>query len=478
MDQIAAQLPARLARGGRALQEFGISLDSDAVKAKAAEIAMADGREEVSRFDLVAAGAALTTAQLGDSIGRNVAEGSKSGVIQLRSFKTAISETIEGLGAPLIGPILDMVRSVGPPLGQLAVTIGTALQAVVPIFSRIVQIIGPFITANLGGLNILLTATAKAIQLIDNFLDPIFDKIGKFAGFIGGAIGKVLDYVGAIDTETPKAQAATQATDQWATSTDRAGQQADETKAQVGGLQDKIKEHADAIIATMPSVAAAFEKATADSKVSLKELQDALAEQIKAEQQFFSNLNYIAATGSLTLVEELSKMGPARGAAAAKAIADSTPAQVQALERQIDDLKALEARGGTEIGTQLAAGVDAGVREGLKKVEAAFADLKKVASNIFQARSPSRWAIGLGSDIAAGLAAGIEQTTPRVEAALTGITGVGVPTPSGPVGRSVTVAQGAVQITIAAPITPGAVGEVEAAVDRALGRLVQEIGRH
>lgn len=132
-DQIMGSLTGALARGGRATLNFGLSLNASEIAAKAHSIAMADGRDTVTSFDKIAAGAAITTEKLGSSLGDAVTKGSNEAALALPKLKEQLKQTLETAGGPLIGPITQAFADVGPVLSGLATTIGHLLQAFTPV---------------------------------------------------------------------------------------------------------------------------------------------------------------------------------------------------------------------------------------------------------------------------------------------------------------------------------------------------------
>lgn len=423
MDQIAGSLTNALARGGRATRQFGIDLDSADVKARAATIALADGRSEISQFDLVAAGAALSTAQLGDSIGENVERGSKQVGTSMRSLRTAISETIEELGGPLIDPVVGLFRAAAPAIGGLARVIGVALQALTPVLGGVAtafEILSPVIGAVATALEFLAPALKIIVPILIAMTGPIGLVIAGFT-LINSIFGKTKDEAKGVDAAAGDLDATlggmTESLGPTVEGVDRLATSVEGMGKAIVPVPELVRSLAETVEINVPGIGAAFEKASEDSQVSLMELQVALQDQIVAERQFFANLSYIIAAGGSAIAEELAAQGPERGAAAAKAIAGSTPIQVAALNAQAEELKTLEFERGREISTRLAEGFAVGIQKALGSIKASVNQLKSVVDTAFQIRSPSRWARGRGQLIAQGLALGIEAALPRVASA-------------------------------------------------------------
>lgn len=203
-DQIMGSLTGALARGGRATLNFGLSLNASEIAAKAHSIAMADGRDTVTSFDKIAAGAAITTEKLGSSLGDAVTKGSNEAALALPKLKEQLKQTLETAGAPLIGPITQAFADLGPVLSGLATTIGHLLAAATPLLgvlglaAKALSVLTDIINA------IPLPILTTAVEAFTAAL--VIDKIAGFAAglFTLGAnatadVGAVGLLTGAVD---------------------------------------------------------------------------------------------------------------------------------------------------------------------------------------------------------------------------------------------------------------------------------------
>jgi hypothetical protein len=139
---VAENLTRALASGrDRALVPYGIALDRTAVAADASRRALAAGRSEVGLWDRIAAGAAVTTEQLGDSLAVDVASGAELSEVRLRSLRTQLGETLEALGAPLVSPLLDIVESAVPAAEALARILTQLSEAALPLLPPILDVV-------------------------------------------------------------------------------------------------------------------------------------------------------------------------------------------------------------------------------------------------------------------------------------------------------------------------------------------------
>lgn len=132
---ISDGLTAALARGGRALTQYGLALTTSEIQARALRDTGKSTAAELTTFDKAAAGAAITVERLGPALGKGVSEGADSAALALPQLKERLREVVDAVGAPLIGPITQTFTNIEPLLASLATTIGRLLQALTPIVS-------------------------------------------------------------------------------------------------------------------------------------------------------------------------------------------------------------------------------------------------------------------------------------------------------------------------------------------------------
>lgn len=274
-DEIMNSLTGALARGGRATLGFGISLTSTEIAAKAQSIAIADGRDQVTQYDKVAAGAAITTERLGGSLGDAVTKGADSAALALPKLKEQLKQTLETAGTPLIGPITQAFADLGPVLSGLATTIGHLLQAFTPVLgvlgavaaalSVLTDIINaipiPILTtaveaftaalvlnkvsafaAGLFTLGANATADVGAIGLLTGAVDGLVASLGPVGVAVAaiGAIAIVSNVAMASNTDNASKMAL--ATAGLKSNTDVAKESAAQLQQQLDGVNAKIKE--------------------------------------------------------------------------------------------------------------------------------------------------------------------------------------------------------------------------------------------
>lgn len=178
-DTIMNSLTGSLARGGRSAASLGLSLSATEIAAKAHSIAIADGRDTVTQFDKIAAGAAITTANLGQSLGTAVAQGSNQAALALPRLTETLKETVAAVGAPLIGPITQLFTNLAPPLEGLATTIGHLLQAASPLIGVLGLVLNA-LSALIGVVNAIpMPVLTLAVEAFTAAL--VVEKIATFA---------------------------------------------------------------------------------------------------------------------------------------------------------------------------------------------------------------------------------------------------------------------------------------------------------
>lgn len=175
---VAETMSLRLARGGRFAAQFGIALNAADIEARAREMFHLSG--EVGVYERVAAAADLATQKYGASLKRDIEEGSKNPILQLRSLKTEVSEFGESVGRPLVVPIIDAFRTAIPTIETFAAAIGKLAAAGLPLVVAALEVITPAvqvfadvldaiptpvltITAVVGALYLAVTSLAVAL---------------------------------------------------------------------------------------------------------------------------------------------------------------------------------------------------------------------------------------------------------------------------------------------------------------------------
>lgn len=140
---IADRLTQALARGGRSLANFGISLSATQINQEALNETGKKSSAELTNYEKSAAAAKLATDQLGSSFQANFAAGANNPVIQIGQIKAQFVALFEELGKPLVAPVIDLLRDLVP-LGEgVGRSLGSIAQAIVPIADVIANVLGP-----------------------------------------------------------------------------------------------------------------------------------------------------------------------------------------------------------------------------------------------------------------------------------------------------------------------------------------------
>lgn len=175
VQDVLASLPNALARGGRSAAQFGIDITAADVALEAAKRGLGDV-SELSTYERAALSADIVTKRLGTSLGSDITSGSQQAVFQFRSIRQEISETIEGVGAPLVEPVLHLLQSVAPIAEGLAKVIGSVGEAVVGVLGPILEEVGPELGKEFADIGETVQTIAPALEdvavLVADVLPP------------------------------------------------------------------------------------------------------------------------------------------------------------------------------------------------------------------------------------------------------------------------------------------------------------------
>ena len=231
-------LSGGLARGGRFLARYGLSLTAAEINARALNDTGKQTAAELSQVEKQAAGAAIATERLGSTLGDDVAAGADNAQIQLRSVQERLGEITETIGAPLVEPVIsgfDSLTSAAedltPAMAELAaadvdvavslIDVATGSDDASVSLGSLGSVVGDA-TATLNGIDSVLEAIAdRAPILSDALADLVRQGLGpldsalrafEITGGIGDAItgGRVAsDQIGFITEAIVRAQAET-----------------------------------------------------------------------------------------------------------------------------------------------------------------------------------------------------------------------------------------------------------------------------
>lgn len=470
-EELVGSLTGALGRGGRAAQGFGLNLSAQEVQARAAQIANADLRTEVTQFDRVAAGAAITVERLGPRIKTGIEEGSKNAAVQARSLKERVGELAEELGQPFVEPAKQAIGGLTSVLGLLTTEIGdTEFTAVNAITS-----IPAVASVALQGVSALITDNEGALR-------KTIENQAKLPGFLGESSRATLELKASTEAKNIAALEGVAADEATRAALAELGLSFDALRGKEVNFQALTTaqtEMATAFTQSIPTVSASLGQFAADTEINIKKVIADLTEQNNAFANFMPNLKAIIDKGGADLALSIQAMGPQQGAAFAQAVATATPTQIAALEAQTDrrnisintsgeesgrlsafayergatSSPALQAsfQGGKRIGEQAVLGardggrgtdqvgrdIGSGLERGLKEKGPSLAatawsigqSIKKAFNSIFRNDSPSKVTMAIGRDVSEGLRLGMLQGSSGLGRAATSLGELALPAP-------------------------------------------------
>jgi len=172
--QATTTLSSALARGGRSLGRFGIDLSAADIQTRALADTQKSSTIELTQYELAAAGAALATEKLGDTLGDDINAGAENSIIQFRRLEQVFGDTLELIGQPLIVPVLELFEASIPAVTGLFQILGDAAGAILPVFSTLLEALSPIITA------------------VGNELGPAFAELGPIVGDLAVLVAPLL----------------------------------------------------------------------------------------------------------------------------------------------------------------------------------------------------------------------------------------------------------------------------------------------
>jgi len=131
---VVDQLPAAMARGGRALARYNIDVSDADLASEALAQGITKPIDEMTLFEKTALRTSAAAKQIGDDIGDNIAKGSDLAIVKLRSLKQSVSEALESAGGGILDTFVQGAEAAAPALsalvgaiGQIGVAVGAAL---------------------------------------------------------------------------------------------------------------------------------------------------------------------------------------------------------------------------------------------------------------------------------------------------------------------------------------------------------------
>ncbi len=125
---VAERMTNALARGGRATTAFGIGLTSAEINARAMADTGKQNATELTQFEKAAAGAAIATERLGQSMGEDFAAGSQNARTEWNRMTESLGEASEQVGSTMLPAIENITEAVTELADGIAnLDLGTAL---------------------------------------------------------------------------------------------------------------------------------------------------------------------------------------------------------------------------------------------------------------------------------------------------------------------------------------------------------------
>lgn len=355
VGSVAERMSTALARGGRFAAQYGIALTSAEIQTRALRDTGKSTTDQLTQYDLAAAGAAISTERLGTHMRDDIDRGASSAEIRLASMKQRLSEAFERFGAPLIEPVIELFTELEPVAEDLGQVFADLARVGIPLFIGAVETIGPplhLVTQIIGA---LLDAGEKITTVLDRV--PGLNK--GFVDFLGASnpgfkiLGNAID--GTSDsTEGLKdafADASAGIADSLANIDTQAGQHlgnAGDTVVDFSTVvQQSLQTAADAFTSKMPTISAAVDKALGDLKDGFN-LGDFIADldrQAGDIKNFFDNVAKLAGRGVDDVVEVLLEKGPVAGGQLAAALASANDKQFNATVASIRNFQSQTERG-------------------------------------------------------------------------------------------------------------------------------------
>ncbi|MBP7631270.1 MAG: hypothetical protein KA758_12515, partial [Acidimicrobiales bacterium] len=109
---VAERMTNALARGGRATTAFGIGLTSAEINARAMADTGKQNAAELTQFEKAAAGAAIATERLGESMGTDFAAGSQNARTEWNRMTESLGEASEQVGSTMLPAIENITEAV------------------------------------------------------------------------------------------------------------------------------------------------------------------------------------------------------------------------------------------------------------------------------------------------------------------------------------------------------------------------------
>lgn len=230
VSDVAATMAPKLARGGKFASNFGIGLSATEIAAEALAqkleslgmtseaaavrsgdltsmteaqtVAIDAAKDTINIYDKSAAGASIAVKKYANSQDL-ITKGAENAANKQKSLSAVIKEIMEKLGAPLVAPIFEIIKSLTPSIEIFGRVFADLARGILPAFAEILKANEPLLLlfADLmKELSPVIRFVARAMMMVLNpitLLTAILgeDKIKEFANTIREAAGEVAKFV-------------------------------------------------------------------------------------------------------------------------------------------------------------------------------------------------------------------------------------------------------------------------------------------
>lgn len=197
VGDVTDRMGLALSRGGRFAAKLGISLTAAEISQRALRDTGKSTAAQLTLFEKQAAGAALATDKYGDSLRKNLAQAAQNPVIQLKQLEAQTKAVIAQVGAPLVAPIFDILRSAQPAIGATVQVLGALGKATLPAIAEAARASAPGIVA-----------MADAIAQVAPVLTPVLTELTRFASLFGifAVLGSAQKALGITSSDSASSQ--------------------------------------------------------------------------------------------------------------------------------------------------------------------------------------------------------------------------------------------------------------------------------
>lgn len=173
VGEVAERALTGLARGGRFAANLGLALTASEISARALVDTGKTLTSQLTIYDKAAAGAAIATERLGDSLGTDINAGAENVQIKLNSIKARFEEFLESAGQPILDPVIDSIERAEPVIEGLAQVFADILPPVVGIAGAFADSLVPALEGLQGPAELVGTVLNGASEALAAIPGPV-----------------------------------------------------------------------------------------------------------------------------------------------------------------------------------------------------------------------------------------------------------------------------------------------------------------